>query len=233
MLSKKWLRERLLVAILFHWLVAIMAEVIAVSFMMLLVHLYIAHLQRPDVKLFKDRNWRGLIACEIIFLILARYGSFLSDDFAVMIAKLFWVNLFLVPIIFLMLPFLRAPQADGKLSLTLATPQWLKSSLRPRSFAEAAVGLFLVVQLLFGFAPLLMHEPYSVYNVGWGMFSGGYLQNPTHTLHLSKQPCAMFPNVPGLISLQQTETEVIYTAKRQMDLDRLKNFLEHRCAEPK
>jgi hypothetical protein len=232
--SRNLLRPRLVFTFLFHWLIAVTAsELIAASFSMVLLHFYLACLQRPETakQVLKKRNWRPLILIEgltgaSLFFVAPR----LSLPNGALLAAVCEVSLLFFPVAFLMWPFLSV------------TPLKLPSSFARRFFditkiliwhkrpLHLGLGLFLAASFAFGLSPFFSKDSYSVHLLGWQMFT-----DTTKYKFIARSPaedCFNFEGIPWLIKQKQIGNHFVYYAPRKLDLESLRHFFldEKHCS---
>jgi hypothetical protein len=204
---RRTLKPRLLLVFAFHWCVAMVPSLWAVSFPLLLLHLYLATLQNPRVgsSLFKNRKWGLLLFTDLFFIA----GFFLIDE--PFFRKMFAVNALLLPVFFLFLPFLRDKQE--------APPKTSFNFTGKLSIAEGAFVGYVTLLVLFGFSPLLIRPSYSLIPLGWTMFSGG---GKVHfRMETPPGPCFQFPTATGVVFARVVDGRYVYMARRIETLEKL------------
>jgi hypothetical protein len=226
LLRKNWLKPRLILAILFHWPLAITHVVFPVSVSLLLLQLLIARLQQPQIAILKDRRWSIFLLIESIwFLCSYVLPAQISPVWQVLVVRFAWSSLSIFPIVFLLLPYLFGPRSRQVSRAPAPVPSGFASAAAlARGRLGASALIFVLGLTVFGFSPLLLREPYSVYSLGWAMFSGGYLRSSTKYLRTPADDCHYYPDVWALIYSKHEGNEFVYNTKRQVDLDRLSNY---------
>jgi len=189
-LSRRWVRERLVLAVLFHWTVAVLATISVVSLSMLALQFYLAFLQQPvtSQKLLSNRRWKVWLAVGV--LLAAGYLGLhliLGSSWGPLVKKACRVSLEVLPLAFLLWPFI-CEKIERSSPIMPFSAVW-RAMAFPKETADFALGVFLIVLLLFGFSPLLLTDGYATSTLGWDMFSGGYRRTATYELNVPAKHC--------------------------------------------
>lgn len=204
MTFRRWMKMRIVLASVFHFLVAVLVpEVRIVSAMMLGLHLHLLCLQQPKVtaQFGKFLRARWLVLSEALLIM----GWMIAETplqrallLAVITQLPFW---------FLYWPFLRQPSVV--LERSASWDGWQRAYL-----------LFLLV---FGFSPLLMVNPYSLPSLGWTMLSGGHMRQPQYQMLTPRHSCFVV-KASIVFALRPTAQGYVYTGYREADLLRLREI---------
>jgi hypothetical protein len=223
-LTNRWIRPRLLLVIVFHWLSSCGAFPIVynVSEMMLVVQLNLCCVQVPSTaqKLFLNRKWRSWVVFEGFWIGLALVARILfpNNSSSELFGRICYTTLMEAPIWFLLFPFLRPEAAAPTEPVFEANYEHLVHRV-----AMPAVTGFLILNLVFGFSPLLLSIPYSVPGLGWNVFSGA--SRYRFSMKAPFSPCFDVGRMDSVISKNSKGAFLIFRACRQQDLEYLRNFL--------
>jgi hypothetical protein len=173
--SRKYLRERLIFAFLFHSLIAfLMFSLMNVSLPMLLLHFYLACLEKPESvrRVLENRNWAVLAASELcLWLTILFISPMLSVEGGALLVETCQVSLYLFPVAFLLWPFIVTPPLQSQSSFSQRYSGLRNILLSPRRPLELGLGLFIAASFAYGLSPFFYKDLYSVRCLGWQMFA--------------------------------------------------------------
>ena len=135
----------------------------------------------------------------------------------------------LMPFLILLWPYILDPQGKTSSEQARAGGSLLQLALSQGVMLFGFLPYILAL-LTFGFSPLLLPDPYSISALGWTMFSGRHSRSPIYTMKTPNARCFRFgfSEKSHIVKLKETETEFLYTAKRVLDLERLRAVILHK-----
>lgn len=222
-LFRKATRARLILIFAFHTLVAMTAELLPASVVMLTCHLYLCSLQNPEVArtVFTNRKWKPFFILEALFI----SGIFLGPwpiEWIPFMKRIFVVSSVIAPYAFLLWPFVISTVRHSRSSVARCFWPFQKDL---RALTLSSFALFLIA---FGFSPLLTTPVYSIVPIGWTMFSGGRRIAPKYTLWTPNKPCYDIKTFNTIFKRREQDNQFVYFSSRWQTLKALKKGFEEK-----